>query len=93
MIDVSFGRAIFKSNGRPATAAEPAGRGLRENNALRSDTRQSAFLAYSVAIVSVGLAALCRWALEPVLGPHYPFPTFYLAVLLTPLVRNQHSRL
>jgi PAS domain S-box-containing protein len=39
-------------------------------------------LRYGSALVSVALATAVRLALDPLLGEHFPFPTFYLAIIV-----------
>src|SRR5690242_6379349 len=38
---------------------------------------------YGVALTGVLLATLIRWWLHPLLGDQYPFPTFFIVVILT----------
>src|SRR5689334_19187682 len=41
---------------------------------------RSPLLRYGVAVGVTALAALLRWALEPVIGHDFPFITFFLGV-------------
>ncbi|MFL6216474.1 MAG: PAS domain S-box protein [Blastocatellia bacterium] len=44
---------------------------------------RSPLLCYGVAVVVTAMAALLRWALEPVIGNEFPFITFFLGVALS----------
>src|SRR5271168_4548075 len=48
-----------------------------------SDPSRSLVLQYLCAVVTVALATWLRLLLDPLLGDQVPFPTFFLAILLT----------
>src|SRR5258705_13551861 len=55
--------------------------------------RESAFLRYSVAILSVEFATLSRMQLDSLLGDGYPYVTFYMALLISIAVGGWKSGL
>lgn len=42
-----------------------------------------ASLRYAIAVISIALATLFRWWLDPILETHIPFTTFYAAIMIT----------
>ncbi len=40
-------------------------------------------LCYVLAITGVALATAARLAIDPLLGPNYPFVTYFVSLLLT----------
>jgi PAS domain S-box-containing protein len=47
---------------------------------VRATGSRSAHVRYGIAILGVAAAAAIRLALHPILGVHFPYPAFYLAV-------------
>jgi PAS domain S-box-containing protein len=43
-------------------------------------TGRSSLAAYAVALVTVAVAALARYALDPILGDRLPYPPFFIAI-------------
>lgn len=45
--------------------------------------RNITLLRYGVAVLSIALATLLRWWLDPILENHIPFTTYYAAIMFT----------
>jgi PAS domain S-box-containing protein len=54
----------------------------RDPLAMRRSAAKPAWGAYAVAVVAVGFATLCRFALDPLLGSGVPFLMYFPAVVL-----------
>jgi PAS domain S-box-containing protein len=46
-------------------------------------TKPSSSVAYGLTVITVGLATLVRWLLDPILGDQLPYPTFFVAVIVS----------